>query len=99
MPNSIIVTSGTHQLRKLTKTQVCAVIRNTGSFDGYMCGNYVNPFHIAAGWHLGCAVAFTNTDEFEKFVEEFNTGLHVYSTELGRYAHYYERIPEAAITA
>lgn len=90
--NEIEITSGTHKLRKMTKTQVRKTIQNEGEFHGFICGNKVNPAHIAEGWHLGSPLDMNDLDEFEKYVDGFATGLVVYTPELGTYPHYYQII-------
>lgn len=89
MNNKLRIQSGEKLLEKLTKTQVHKHIKETGSFKGYMCGNKVNPAHIADGWHLGFYVECDNIESFNQEFEKFDLGLHVYTPELGTYPHYY----------
>lgn len=88
--NEIEIISGKYQLRKMTKTQVKKIIQNNNKFHGFICGNKVNPVHIAEGWHLGAEIDMNDTDEFEKYVKSFETGLVIYTPGLGQYAHYYQ---------
>lgn len=90
----MLVTSGKYRLQKRTRSQVRAIIRKEGKFDGFMCGNKVNPTHIADGWHLGYRLTVNNLDDFENNVEKFETGLRVYTPELGAYAHFYRIIED-----
>lgn len=88
--NLTIVNSGKYKLQKRTKAQVKKIIREEGKFDGFMCGNRVNPSHIADGWHLGVKIDPKTVDQFEDNVKELETGLNIYTPELGQYAHYYQ---------
>lgn len=83
------IKSGKYELQKRTKTQVRNIIRDEGEFNGFICGNKVNPWHIADGWRLGVHINPKTIDQFENSVEKFETGLRVYTPELGEYAHYY----------
>lgn len=89
-----VVRSGKYVLEKKTKTQVRKIINEKGVFKGFICGNKVNPFHLADGWGLGAHIVFENVDEFNEYVERFETGLNVYTPELGTYPHYYQIIEE-----
>lgn len=93
--NKIEVKSGACRLRKMTKTQVRKSIRDTGWFHGYICGNRVNPAHIAEGWRLGMRIDMNDIQQFEKQVRDFETSLNMYFPEQGQHPHYYQIIDEA----
>lgn len=93
--NNIEVNSGGYRLRKMTKTQVKVAIQDDGYFNGFLCGNRINPKHIASGWHLGSKIEVDNVEDFETRADEFKTGLTVYTPQLGDYPHYYQVIDEA----
>lgn len=93
--NLIEVKSGKHRLRKMTKTQVKVAIRDTGWFHGYLCGNRVNPSHIADGWNLGLKVDTNDIKQFETMADDFKTNLSVYTPDLGEYPHYYQIINQS----
>lgn len=90
--NKIEVKSGNFRLRKMTKTQVRNTIRDEGGFYGYICGNRVNPAHIADGWYLGMNIDVHDIEQFETQVNNFEMGLTVHQPELGQYPHYYQVI-------
>lgn len=94
MKTQSLVRSGKYLLEKKTKTQVRKIIREEGIFKGFMCGNKVNPYHLADGWGLGTHVVFEDVNEFNKYVENFELGINVYTPELGTYPHYYQIIEE-----
>lgn len=91
----ILVKSGSHTLQKLTKTQARNEIKNQGSFQGYLCGNRVNPAHIADGWHLGIETTCTTLEAFDQAVAQLERGLGIQGTELGTYAHYYKLVDDS----
>ena len=90
MPNGTIINSGKYNLRKLTRPQVQKVIISENVFNGFMCGNKVNSYHIADGWCLGHAVELTSIDDLNEQIEKMTTSLLVYTPELGSYPHYYQ---------
>lgn len=90
--NDIIVQSGEHTLQKHTKPQVKKIIETEGQFKGYLCGNRVNPHHISDGWGLGYYIELDSVEKLESARESFETGLQVYTPDLGSYAHYYRII-------
>lgn len=77
-------------MKKLTRTQVKAILKKEGSWRGYLAGNKVNPFHINDGWHLGQEVVFHSLDEMEKEAEAMLLSLCVYTPELGNRVAFYE---------
>ncbi|MGX1195792.1 hypothetical protein [Metabacillus sp. SLBN-84] len=84
------IRSGALSFRKLTKTQVRSVIRNSGWFHGYLCGNRVNPSHLADGWNLGMKIDTNDLKQFETMVDDFQTNLSINTPDLGQYPHFYE---------
>lgn len=88
--SEILVKSGKHTLQKLTKTQARNEIKKNGSFTGFLCGNRVNPSHIADGWYLGIETTCTTLPAFEQAVDQLELGLRMQGPELGTYAHYYK---------
>lgn len=92
--NKIEVKSGNYQLQKMTKTQVRVAIKGGAPFHGFLCGNRVNPYHIADGWCLGMRIDPKDIDDFEQQVSDFETSLTVYTPELGQYPHFYQILEE-----
>lgn len=86
----IIVKSGPHVLRKMTKTQVIKEIRDAGSWHGFLCGNRVNPAYIAEGWHLGMRADVTSETALRTLCDTFETGLKNDAAELEDYPHFYQ---------
>ncbi|WP_078598620.1 hypothetical protein [Evansella clarkii] len=87
---AVILNSGGLTLQKVTKAQVRKVIREKGSFRGFICGNRVNPAHINDGWHLGMQFEAKNVRDFQERVDNFEVGLRVHTQGLGSYAHFYQ---------
>lgn len=92
---NIEIKSGKVRLRKMTKTQVRVEIRDHGWFHGFICGNRVNPAHIADGWHLGMRIDLNDVKLFDTQAADFETNLAVHAPELGQYPHFYQIIDEA----
>lgn len=93
---NIEVKSGKHRLRKMTKTQVRVEIRDRGWFHGYICGNRVNPAHIADGWHLGMRIDVNDIKQFDTQADDFGTSMAVHTPELGQYPHFYQIIDDTS---
>jgi hypothetical protein len=91
----IEIKSGNVRLRKMTKTQARVAIRDHGRFHGFICGNRVNPAHIADGWHLGMRIDANDVKLFDTQAADFETSLVIYTPELGQYPHFYQIIDEA----
>lgn len=92
---NVEIKSGNVRLRKMTKTQVRVEIRDHGWFHGFICGNRVNPAHIAGGWHLGMRIDANDVKLFDTQASDFETSLTVHTPELGQYPHFYQIIDEA----
>ena len=83
--NDVVITSGARTLQKCTRSQVKKIIRETGRFEGYMCGNKANPHHVADGWRLGYHFEVDSEDAFERTRDNFERGLYAHIPELGSY--------------
>lgn len=75
-------------MKKLTKTQVKKIIRDTGKWAGYIVPCKVNTFHIVGGWGLGMKVEFTDLEEMEKTLNSFT--YYNCNSELGNYVAFYQ---------
>jgi hypothetical protein len=73
--------------KKVTKSQVVAIIKKTGKFEGFMVGCKVNPFHFFEGWSLACKFVTTSTIGFDKKINYWK--YYNANPETGLYPHYY----------
>jgi hypothetical protein len=71
---------------KETKTQVKKHLAQGKPWRGYICGNNVNPYHVASLSHCGDYIKVATIEEFEEVLSNF---LYYLEPELGRYASYY----------
>lgn len=58
-------------MKRLHKNTVKKIIRDTGSWSGYIVASNVAEYHIANGWHIGCEVTVNSIDELNKAMAEY----------------------------
>lgn len=90
------ITSGNITFQKLTKTGVKKIIKETGTFKGFCCGNNTNPAHLIDMWSLGIPLTVDSVEEFDVRVNKITTDLRNYTPELGSYLHYYQNVEDIA---
>jgi hypothetical protein len=71
---------------KLKKQTVKNIIKNKGSWEGYLVGNKVHPWHIENGWHLGYTVKVESVEELN---ERINSILYYLEPQLGNNVAFY----------
>lgn len=87
--NNNTITSGQHKLKKLTKAGVTRLVRDTGWFHGYICGNKVDPKHLSDKRGLSMRVDTNSLVDLQVIIDEFEVELRVFTPELGSGLHYY----------
>ncbi len=70
---------------RVTRSQLAKVFtsRPGWTFDGFIVGNNVNPFHFFGGWHLACPLTGKTADEMAGSLSQFEFYL---DRELGNRA-------------
>lgn len=90
-----IVSIGKHKIKRLTKEQVEDIIRNEGSFHGYLSGSLVNPRQILRGWKLAVEFDAHSIMQLDKRMEDFEKWMKENTPEFGEYAQFYQIIKES----
>lgn len=55
----------------INKNTVNKIIRDTGTWTGYIAPCNVNSFHITGGWCLGYKITVTSIVELDQLIDEF----------------------------
>lgn len=74
------------QLKKQTKNDVIAVIRERGVWEGYIAGNEVHVCNIWSSWSLGMYVEVTSLEELEEHIKQY---MHWADSTLGDHVVFY----------
>ena len=59
-------------MEAIHKSTVKKVIRQRGTWKGYIAPSNVSAFHITGGWHLGMDVEFHTLEELEETARNFS---------------------------
>ena len=58
-------------MKRLHKNTVKKIIRDTGSWKGYIVASNVAEYHINGGWHIGSEVEVTSIDELDRAMASY----------------------------